>query len=108
MRARRLAALMLVLAAGAAALARAPQAATPTPPALQRVYAAEFAAGPGAEIARGACVLCHGVPLVASQHKDSTAWVKTVDTMVAWGAPLAATQREPLIRYLLATYGPRR
>jgi hypothetical protein len=96
-------------AACAAALWPVPHAsrAATTEASVRRVYPADYAPGPGAEIARDACTICHGVPLVAQQHKDSTGWEKTVDTMVKWGAPVEPAQRAALVRYLLAHYGPR-
>ena len=107
---RRAVAWTLVAATCAAApwpMPRATRVAAAEAP-IRRAYASEYPPGPGMEIARDACTICHGVPLVAQQHKDSTGWEKTVETMVKWGAPVDSAQRAPLVRYLLARYGPRR
>lgn len=55
----------------------------------------------------GACLICHGASLIIQQHKDSTAWARSVAQMVAWGAPLAAEQQAALVRYLAEHYPPK-
>jgi cytochrome c5 len=80
----------------------------PTPDAalLARAGALENAAmdslppGPGKDLLVRACTSCHAASLMTQQHKSAEEWVKTVDKMVGWGAPLAADQKQALIAYL--------
>jgi mono/diheme cytochrome c family protein len=62
-------------------------------------------AGPGQELVRGNCVICHGVALIEQQRKDSAGWTKTITQMRAWGSPVAAEQVPALLAYLTAHYG---
>ncbi len=82
--------------------------ATPRPdePSLVRPYSNELPVGEGRAIAEGACLMCHTATLITQQKKDSTAWAKTVATMVQWGAPVEPREKDPLVRYLVARFGP--
>src|SRR5512132_4269347 len=77
-------------------------------PRRQRVYPNDLPAGAGHDIAARACLICHGAMLITQQHKDSTAWAKTIGTMAGWGAPLDTVERETLRGWLTQEYGPRR
>ena len=61
---------------------------------------ARLPAGAGHDLVLGNCLICHSSMMLEQQHKDSTAWNKTVTTMVSWGAPLPATQQPVLVAYL--------
>jgi hypothetical protein len=54
----------------------------------------------------GDCLICHSAAMLEQQHKDTTAWNKTVTQMVAWGAPVSAGQKPVLLMYLVKHYGP--
>jgi cytochrome c5 len=79
--------------------------------------AAQFAATPAAQnlvatassepIYKRACLGCHEDDLIESQRLTREAWVRTVDKMVRWGADVPATDKDPLVNYLAARYGPR-
>lgn len=84
-----------------------PPGATASPPTVGRVYADTLPAGAGFEIAGRACMMCHSVSLIVQQHKDSTAWEKTLTQMDAWGAPFVGAERDTLRDYLLEHFGPR-
>jgi hypothetical protein len=45
--------------------------------------------------------------LITQQHKDSTAWGKTVRQMQTWGVRLSAAESDSLLAYLTAHFGPR-
>ena len=46
--------------------------------------------------------------LITQQAKDSTAWEKTAATMIKWGSPVPAAERDSLMRYLRAKFPPKR
>jgi len=77
------------------------------PPTVGKVYAASLPRGAGREIAQRACLMCHSASMTTQQHKDSTAWGKTLSQMMAWGAPLTAAERTTLRDYLTTHFGPR-
>lgn len=59
--------------------------------------------GPGVEKVRIFCSLCHGLDLVAQQRLNHDGWVRVVDQMVEFGAPVLAEDRQGILTYL-ATY----
>ena len=61
---------------------------------------ARLPAGAGHDLVLGNCIICHSSTMLEQQHKDSTAWNKTVTTMVSWGAPLPPPQQPVLVAYL--------
>lgn len=79
--------------------------------------AAHFAATPAAQnlvatassepIYKRACLGCHEDDLIESQRLTRDAWVRTVEKMVRWGADVPAVDRDALVNYLAARYGPR-
>ena len=85
--------------------------ATPRPsqePTFLRPYPNQLPDGAGREIAERACLMCHAATLITQQTKDSTAWAKSVATMVKWGAPMAENEQDALVGYLASSIGPRR
>jgi hypothetical protein len=56
--------------------------------------------GPGKQVLLRACTTCHAAALITQQRKPPEEWAKTVDKMVAWGAPLAPEEKQGLIDYL--------
>jgi cytochrome c5 len=60
--------------------------------------------GPGKDVLLRACTTCHAATLVTQQRKPPAEWAKTVDKMVAWGAPLDSTERQGLIDYVAAIH----
>ena len=69
--------------------------------------AARLPVGPGRDLARQNCLICHSAMLITQQHKDSTGWEKTVGLMQKWGAPVRATAHDTLITYLRTHFGGR-
>jgi hypothetical protein len=63
-------------------------------------------AGPGAEIVRNKCLICHGGEMIASQRLTSAQWSKEVGKMVGWGAPLSKAEQRVLAAYLARHYPP--
>jgi cytochrome c5 len=60
--------------------------------------------GHGKDVLLRACTTCHAATLVTQQRKPTAEWAKTVDKMVAWGAPLDSTERQGLIDYVAAIH----
>jgi predicted CxxxxCH...CXXCH cytochrome family protein len=50
------------------------------------------------------CSVCHSTGRVTSAHMTAAEWTTTVQTMVARGAQLNATEQQTLIDYLAANY----
>ena len=66
-----------------------------------------FKPGPGAQIATGQCLLCHSADYVSTQPPlDRAGWTASVIKMrEKYGAPIQEAQIEPLVDYLVKTYG---
>ena len=75
-------------------------------PRRRTVYPATLPVGPGQSITEQRCLICHAATLITQQHKDSTAWEKTVKQMETWGAPVQPAEHDSLIRYLRQSFGP--
>lgn len=110
------AALGLALAACHYGIDRDEAAASDAPPAvdsalLARAGVLENAAidslpvGAGKDVLLRACTSCHSAVLITQQRKPPEEWVKTVDKMVSWGAPLPPEEKQTLVDYL-ATMHP--
>jgi len=69
--------------------------------------AARLPAGPGRDLTRQNCLICHSAMLITQQHKDSTGWGKTVALMQKWGAPVRPSAHDTLITYLRNHFGSR-
>ena len=79
--------------------------------------AAHFTAGPmpshvvataGAEgLYKRTCLTCHESDLVEQQRLTRAGWVRSVDKMIRWGAAVPAEEKDALVDYLAARYGPR-
>ncbi len=52
--------------------------------------------------------VCHGPSLIAQQRLDVAGWTREVNKMVGWGAEIAGTDREELIRYLAGQFNASR
>ena len=63
--------------------------------------------GPGADVMRARCIVCHEADLITSQRLSLTGWTREVDKMVRWGAVVGAAERDALQPYLAANFGPR-
>jgi cytochrome c5 len=94
-------------AAGCASRASDTRNAPPAPGSLVPMQESAFPQTSGHERAEQACQLCHSPSLVTQQAKDSTAWEKTLGTMIKWGAPVDSTGRDSLRAYLVREFGPR-
>lgn len=68
---------------------------------------ATLKAGPGVDLANSICLTCHSADYVSTQPKLSrAAWTASVQKMkTKYGAPIADNQVDPLVDYLVKTYG---
>ena len=83
---------------------------------LQPYLAAHFAPRPapshataeaGAASYQRACLTCHDADIIEQQKLSRTGWTRSVEKMMRWGATISADEKEPLIEYLAARFGPR-
>ena len=73
-------------------------AASPEPPKL--------ADGPGVEKVRAACLACHDAGPIVEQRLDRRGWTRVMERQVRWGAVVRAEDRDTILDYLVAHYGP--
>jgi len=60
----------------------------------------------GRKIVEGACLSCHSEEMLLQQRLTEAQWTKTVTKMAGWGANLDPADKDALIKYLAANYGP--
>ena len=63
--------------------------------------------GPGADVLKSRCVICHEADIITSQKLTLTGWTRSVDKMVRWGSQITAEEREVLQPYLAAHFAPK-
>jgi hypothetical protein len=66
----------------------------------------ELPAGPVQETAANACLSCHEARIIVQQRLSKAAWTREVDKMTKWGAPVDPKDRDALIDYFSANFGP--
>lgn len=62
--------------------------------------------GGGEALVRDRCLGCHGLDRIASESHDRQEWTQIVDSMVGRGARLNDQERQVVIDYLVASFGP--
>ncbi len=62
--------------------------------------------GKGVENVTGICSICHGLDLVTQQRQDRNGWMRIVDQMIQFGAPIPPGERQAIIDYLATHFGP--
>jgi hypothetical protein len=62
--------------------------------------------GPMQAKATTACTECHEARIILQQRLSKAAWTKEVDKMTKWGALVDPADRDALIDYLSANFGP--
>jgi cytochrome c5 len=63
--------------------------------------------GNGVELANAKCVTCHEADLIMAQRLGKPGWTREVEKMIRWGAKVTDAEKEPLVDYLVKSYGPR-
>src|SRR6202166_4954664 len=66
----------------------------------------QLSAGPAKEKAEAACLTCHEARIIVQQRLSKPAWTKEVDKMMKWGAEVDPKDRDALIDYFSANFGP--
>jgi hypothetical protein len=62
--------------------------------------------GPMQEKAAAACGTCHEARIVVQQRLSKATWTKEMDKMIKWGAEVDPKDRDALIDYFGANFGP--
>ena len=63
--------------------------------------------GPGADVFKSRCVICHEADIITSQKLSATGWARSIDKMVRWGSQITADERKVLEPYLAQHFAPR-
>src|ERR1700693_5596215 len=66
----------------------------------------QLPAGPTQEKAAAACLSCHEARIIVQQRLSKAAWEREMDKMVKWGAEVDPQDRDALIDYFSANFGP--
>jgi cytochrome c5 len=62
--------------------------------------------GPGADVLKSRCVICHEADIITSQKLTLTGWTRSIDKMVRWGSQITAEEREVVQPYLAQHFAP--
>jgi hypothetical protein len=66
----------------------------------------QLPAGAMQEKAAEACSTCHEARIIVQQRLSKPAWTKEVDKMIKWGADVNPKDRDAMIDYFAANFGP--
>ena len=69
--------------------------------------AAHAATDAGAASYKRACTTCHETDIIEQQRLTRGRWVGSVDKMIRWGATVTPEEKDALVDYLAARFGPR-
>ena len=72
-----------------------------------RPVAAHPATESGSVTFKRVCQSCHDADMVEQQRLTPTGWTRSVEKMMRWGAAVSDAEKQLLIDYLAARYGPR-
>ena len=61
----------------------------------------------GEAVYRRVCLTCHEADIIQQQRLTPTGWTRSVEKMMRWGAAVSDAEKQPLVDYLAARYGPR-
>ena len=64
-------------------------------------------AGPGADVLKSRCVVCHEADIITSQKLSLAGWTNSINKMVRWGSQITPAEREVLQPYLAQHFAPR-
>jgi cytochrome c2 len=53
------------------------------------------------------CLTCHEADIIEQQKLTPTGWTRSVEKMMRWGAAVSDAEKQPLVDYLAARYGPK-
>jgi cytochrome c5 len=63
--------------------------------------------GAGVEVVRDKCTTCHEADLIVQQRLTKTGWTREVEKMMRWGTEVTDAEKNTIIDYLSARFGPR-
>ena len=69
--------------------------------------AQQLPAGPGADVLKSRCVICHDADIITSQKLSLTGWTNSINKMVRWGSQITPEEREILQPYLAQHFAPK-
>jgi cytochrome c2 len=72
-----------------------------------RPVASHAAPEAGAATFKKVCLTCHEADIIEQQKLTPTGWTRSVEKMMRWGAAVSDADKQPLVDYLAARYGPR-
>ena len=61
----------------------------------------------GAATFKRVCLTCHEADIIEQQKLTPTGWTRSVEKMMRWGAAVSDADKQPLVEYLAARFGPR-
>ena len=71
------------------------------------VSAQQLPPGPGADVLKARCLICHEADIITSQKLSLTGWTNSVNKMVRWGSQITADERAVLQPYLAQHFSPK-
>ena len=60
----------------------------------------------GATTYKRVCLSCHEADIIEQQKLTPTGWTRSVEKMMRWGAAVSDAEKQPLVEYLAARFGP--
>ena len=64
--------------------------------------------GTAAAVLLPRCLTCHDLSLIEQQRLTTAGWIREIDKMIGWGAPLTESERNFLSEYFAKRFGPER
>ena len=62
--------------------------------------------GPMKALADQACLNCHSADMIRQQKLTEKQWTADVNKMIGWGSAVPEDQKDALVAYLVANFGP--
>jgi cytochrome c5 len=72
-----------------------------------RPVASHASTDAGAATYKKACLVCHDADIIEQQRLTPAGWTRSVEKMMRWGAAVGDADKQPLVDYLAARFGPR-
>jgi cytochrome c5 len=71
------------------------------------VSAQQLPPGPGADLLKSRCAICHETDIITSQKLTLAGWTNSINKMVRWGSQITADERAVLQPYLAQHFSPK-